>query len=302
VGLVVESQIERLGVDDIRLTTADAVKPADRLRKLAFEARDARSAEADGVLVSTDATDGFAEADLLRTLGHMRRARAMIGRLFGDAVRPMGPPNIPALLIFKDPAAAKAFWQRMGEQWSVDIVPSTSGGYTVQDIATSTYDPAKGPDRPVYLHEAVHAVLSHDVRLFTNNERHWWLHEACANYVQLSVYPKSLPPDVLATQFQKGVADNGLFIPLSRLLAKRGTERNYVQLAVLMAYLVDKHPDWLPKIARTLSADGTIADALQACGTTFDDLETAWLQWGRERFIAPREDHVDLPVEWRKNP
>jgi hypothetical protein len=299
IGLVVETKVDSVGIDEIRLLPAAAEKPVDQLRRLAFEGRDSRSAEADGVLVATDATKQIAEADLQRTLGHARRARALIHRTFGDAVRPVGPPSQPAVLIFADRPAMAGFWQRMGTQWLVDIEPPTAGGYTVQDIATSNWDAKVGPDRPVYLHEAVHALLAHDVRLFTHHEKHWWVHEAVANYVQLCVYPRSLDGNTLGNGFRDGVADDGFFQPLAKLLVRRGGDQNYAQLATVFAFLAEKHPDWLPVIGKTLAEDGTTADALKQCGSSFDQLQAEWLAWGRVRYEKPRDDHFVTPKEWQ---
>jgi hypothetical protein len=213
IGVVVETDAEAVFVDDLRFI-APAPAGADWVRQVAFEGRDSRSVEADGILIATDATDDLTEAHLQKTLGHVRKARTLLRRIAGDATRPIDTNTPPSLLIFRDREGMAAFWQRLGVVWLVDIEPPTSGGYTVQDVATSTFDAKVGTDRPVYLHEAVHAMIGHDLRLVTNRAEHWPLHEALANYVQLCVYPESLDPNTFAVQFKKGVTDKGFFQPL----------------------------------------------------------------------------------------
>lgn len=289
-------------VDDLQIGRLRAKEPGlgrDLLSTRAFE--NSRWAEADDILIGTDALDGITEADLQRILGNARKCRAMIGRVFGDAVRPLDGPTPPALLIFATPEKYQEFWMEMGRTWNATITPPKSGGYTIQDIATSTYSARLGPYRPVYLHELTHALLAHDVRLMTGNDRHWPLHEGLAAYVQLCVYPTALEPRAYPAAFAQYAADRtGLFIPLEQLLTKRGAERNYAQLASVIAFLTGEKPKWLPLIARTLADGGSMDDALKQCATTWADFEKAWLDWGTARFRARRDDgHFEAPEEWK---
>ena len=300
--VAIESPFSSIWLDEVKLMPrrADEGTPGDRLRKLAFADRDARLAEADGLFVATDAAD-LTEADVVRLLGNMRRSRALIRRLFGDAVRPIDSPMPAALLIFKDQPSSAVFWQTMGRQWGARIVPPQSGGYTVQDIATSSYDAKLGNDRPVWLHESVHAVVGHDLRLAPGTAAHSWFQEGLANYIQLCIYPGSLDSGTYPRLFAAGVQDRpqAFFRPLKSVLTERVTSQQYAQLASLIAYLVEAKPEWLPKIAAAL-ADGTSVDkVLAGLGTDFDGLEKDWLAWGRKRFAEPRKDgHFGRPAEW----
>lgn len=189
----------------------------------------------------------------------------------------------------------------MGSQWGARILPPQSGGYTVQDIATTTFDPKLGNDRPVWLHESAHAIVGRDLRLAPGTIAHSWLQEGLANYIQLCVYPNSLDNGAYPRLFAAGVQDlpQALFRPLKSVLSERVTTQQYAQLASLTAYLIEAHPDWLPKIASGL-ADATPVDKVfTALGTDLDALQTSWLAWGRKRFAQPRTDgHFDRPVEW----
>ena len=237
-------------------------------------------------------------------LGNMRKTRALIRRLFGDAVKPVDTPMPAALLVFKDAPGYAGFWQMMGTQWGARIVPPQSGGYTVQDIATSSYDPKLGNDRPVWLHESVHAVAGRDLRLMPGSVEHSWLQEGLANYVQLCVYPASLDNGAYPRLFAAGVQDRpqALFRPLRQVLTERVTTQQYAQLASLIAFMIEAHPDWLPPLANAIATGEPVEKALKdRCKTDFEAMETEWLDWGRKRFVQPREDgHFTRPVEWEK--
>lgn len=298
IGLVIETDAESVCIDDLRFTDP-APAGADWVRRIAFEGRDSRSVEADGLLIATDAVDDLTAADLARTLAHVQKARALLRRIARDAARPIDTATPASLLIFSDADAMAAFWQSLGGVWLVEIEPPSAAGYTVQDLATSTFDAKVGPDRPVYLHEAVHALIGHDLRLVTNQDTHWPLHEAMANYVQLCVYPESLDPGTFAAHFKRGVVENGYFQPLKNVLTRRGTGRNYAQLASIAAYLVEQQPDLLPLLIKTVADGGTVEDALKQHNSDFDKLQADWLTWGRERFKQPRADHFPTPPEWK---
>lgn len=306
--LLVEGPAAEVWLDDVRFEPSPAgeVSPPDWLKRQAFGEQAARSVADGGVIVATDApADAIGEADLRRYASNMGKARAMVVRLFGDAVRPIDDATPPALLVFKDAAGYVRFWERMGTAWGATVGAPKGGGYTVYDISTSSYDPKVGPDRPVYLHESVHAVVAHDLRLLPGTEAHSWLQEAIANYVQICAYPKSLEPGAYARAFAQPVrADRrGLFQPLATVLGGRVSTRSYAQLASLFAYLVEEKPQWLPKIARAV-ADGATADAaFRQCGTDLPAVEAAWHAWGQERFPigAKQEDgaHFAVPAEWK---
>jgi hypothetical protein len=291
-----------LHVDDLAFT-APAARDAGRewLRRVAFGGRDVCVAEADGLLVATDAVGGdaqLAEADLAAILGRMRRARTLIRRLFADAVDPVETVTPPSLLIFRRREDYVAFFQSLGKEWNVQVAPPTGGGLTVGNLAATTFDPKQGADRPVFLHESVHAIFASDVRLLSGHDRHSWLHEGLGSYVQLCVYPRSIDRRALAANFRSPVAPDGrsFFKPLAQVLGRKVPAQQYAQVGTLVAYLVDQKPQWLPAIAKSLAAGGTAEDAFGACGVNLGDLQDAWLKWGAEKVGEGGDAGAMLPL------
>ena len=290
IGFRIEEPADELRLDDLRLTgraappdaaAADA-SPREWLRRVAFGERDVRMAEADGLLVATDAPDLLSDADLTGILARMRAGRAMTRRLFGDAVRPVEGSTPPALLVFRRHGGFVAFFESLSTEWNVRVVPPLGGGMTVQNLAASVFDPKQGPQRPVFLHESIHAVVANDVRLLNGNPHHSWLQEGLASYVQLCVYPGAVDRADLAANFARPIKPDGsgFFKPLDRLLDKLVTPPNYAQLATLVAYLVQDKPQWLPVLAKELTAGRTAEQAFAKCGTSLADLQSAWMKWG----------------------
>jgi hypothetical protein len=305
IALVIASPgVTRLDVDDARFT--GHAREGDRvawLLGLAFADRPRESAAGDGLLIATDAVDAYGQADLDGLLADMRRARAFIRRAFGDAARPTDQHEAPvALLIFKDAGDYPKLFERLGEQWRVSIGAPKAQGYTIQDIAASTYDEKLGPRRPVYLHEATHAIVARDLRLVVGHAPHWPLHEGIANYVQLCLFPQSIDPSAYAQAFAADVdpSGKGLFKPLDVLFAKQGSTREYAQLASVVAYLLEKDPQLLQSVAKGLADGHAGADVVAKHGTTWQKVQDAWMEWGRKRFTGERPKHAppfEVPAE-----
>ena len=297
-----ESPVTEIQVDNLRLTgppgQGGAETPKDWLLRVAFGGRDVRVAEADGVLVATDAPDQLNDADLARILSRLRAIRAALRPLFGDAVQPVEGLAPPSLLIFRGQGAFIRFFEVMGKEWNVRIVPLPLPGMTIQNIGAAVFDPKQGADRPVFLHESVHVVLANDVRLNCNTEHHSWLQEGMAGYLQLCAYPESVAPRRLAEAFSKPVdPDAPHFKPLEELLRRRVNPPEYAQLASLIAYLVTEKPQWLPTIAVELTDGRTAEQAFRKCGTTLPQLEEAWMKWGKAHFAKPpADDGTVLPA------
>jgi hypothetical protein len=306
IGLRFDAAGGELHLDDLALTApAPAGSGKEWLRQLAFGGRDARMVEADGLLVATDAVgaDGeLTDADLAAILGRMRRGRVMVRRLFGAAVRPVETAAPTSLLIFRQQADYVVFFESLGREWNVRISPPTGGGLTVGNFAATTFDPKQGANRPVFLHESVHAVFATDVRLLSGHERHSWLHEGVGSYVQMCLYPQSVDRRALAANFRRPIDPNGkgFFKPLGQVLGRKVPAQQYAQVGTLVAYLVDQKPQWMPVIAKSLAAGGTAEEAFQACGVSLDELQDAWLKWGAAK-VGERGDAgalLPLPPEF----
>jgi hypothetical protein len=179
----------------------------------------------------------------------------------------------------------------------VRIGAPRSQGYTVQDIATSTFDAKLGPHRPVYFHEAVHTVVARDLRLLTGHEPHRPMQEAIANYLQVCLHPKSLPRSAYVKHFGRPIdsSGNGFFKPLEMLFTKPVTTKEYAQLASLAAFLIENDQPLLRDLARGLADDETAPEVLARTGRTWEQLQAAWLTWGQQRFRAGGAD-ADAPA------
>ncbi|MEA2733573.1 MAG: hypothetical protein QOE14_24 [Humisphaera sp.] len=302
--VVATPNVARIDLDDVRFTgQADEKRNADWLLDVAFADRPRKVAHADGLLVATDAVDAFAQADVDRLLANMRHTRVWLRKTFADADRPTDDLHAPAaLLIFKDSAEYPHFYERLGAQWRVEISAPKSQGYTVQDIATSTYDPKLGPRRPVYFHESVHAVAARELRLLSGNPAHAPMQEGIANFLQVSLFPKSLPRAAYVKNFAQPIdaSGDGFFKPLEMLFAKPVTTKEYAQLASVVAFLVERDEKLLRALATGLADGETTSDALARHGTTWREFEDAWFAWGKEKFRDGGDEPVFAPpVEFR---
>ena len=109
--LRIEQGPGELQLDDLRLTDPAGAdeKPADWLRRVAFGGRDIPRAEADGLLVATDAPDQLSDADLARYSAGIRTIRAIVRRLFAGEVRPVEGSTPPSLLISASTSTSSGF-------------------------------------------------------------------------------------------------------------------------------------------------------------------------------------------------
>ncbi len=297
-------------LDDIRFLHGDkgeksAFPEPDWVAKVAFTGK-FRSLNEKGVFIATDAMEELDEAALKKMSEKITPILEWIKATFKTARRPINEGVPVSLLVFKDQGGYKKFYERLGKQWNVSIGAPGAGGYTVQDIAASTYSARYGADRPVYFHELVHAIASRELRLLPGQRRHSWLQEGFANYLQLCLYPKSLGRKVFIDNFSRPITKRSFFRPLSELLTMRISGRQYAQLASLVAFLDQKHQNWLDKIALGIADGKDISKVLEGLELTFDSLQEKWMEWGKKVF-APDADppegpgtHFPTPKQWKK--
>jgi hypothetical protein len=303
--LRIETPSGQVLLDDVRLEAgtrgeASSVRSDDDLIRLAFGDRPVRRAGGDGLLVATDQVERFNDADVESIRLDMLRARRLIARVFGTAVRTTNPEQSVALLIFDTPDSERLFHESLGKLWRAQIVPPRSGGYTVQDISTSSWNPRYGVKRPVYLHETVHGLLSRDLRLLTGHAPHTWLHEGFASYVQVALYPHSISADVLARGFKTGIGQpDSEFVPLEELFRSRVQLNQYPQALSVVSYLLENQPQLLRDLATALSDGKTVAEVLEDRGMTLQQLQESWLKWGKAHYRPDMKRVVALPDEWK---
>ncbi len=306
IALTLDSAAAELDLRPVRLVCGDggrrsALPPDDWLPGVAFEGRKTRIVAEAGLRVATDAVDEFSDESLRTKLGQMKKIAAWAGRLGPAASRPVTPEAPLTLLIFRQKTDWDAFYTRLGKEWNVTIPRPAAGGYTVQDICASTYDANAGLDRAVYFHESAHAVISRQWRLLAGVPAHSWLQEGVANYLQLCVYPQSMDRQHFVRAFAAGIDANSFLRPLNELIGKPIAGRQYAQLASLVAFLVEEHPEWLKTLVAGTAVNQPVAELLNACGTSLPALQEQWLTWGKKTFSSgsnPPRTHFATPREW----
>jgi len=217
-------------------------------------------------------------------------------------VRPARDGRRAALLLFAQKADYKQFFVRLGAAWNVNIAPPKAGGLALEDFAGSYWDPVKGADRPVFLHETIHAIVAQRWRIAPRRKGADWVQEGTANYLQLCLYPDSMPRTGWKEWLGKPVGERGGPIPFAKLLNASIGMRQYPQVASIIAWLVAKHPDWMPGLIRDLADGKGPQKAFQARGTTLEAAETEWKAWFDTTLVplkAEHERHFPLPTEFK---
>lgn len=294
----------RLEVDDVRLAPGDpgaAYDPAPiaRLhRPLAEQGVGAEASPAGPFLLQVPVALASDEG-LTRTRRRLAALGAWLDRVAAEAVRPIhGGPVL--LVVCGDRPEYEAFFRDLGRLWRVSIAPPGGSGYAVQDVCAIAHDAEHGLDRPVIVHEALHALAARRLRLVPGDPRHAWLQEGLANYVQLALHPGSFDARTWRPAFRRGI-DGRLLRPLRELVAARVPMDAYPQVASTIAFLLADRPRWLGPLARDL-ADGVTVDAsLARLGSSVDALEADWLAWGRATYAATAAEgdrHWPAPPEW----
>lgn len=245
------------------------------------------------------------EAVLGRIAARLRPLGPWLARIAPEAARPLHDGPVVVLML-EDPAAYARFFERLGGAWRVRIAPPGGAGYTVQDLCAFAYDARLGLDRPVLLHEAVHALAARRLRLDPGNAAHRWLQEGLANFLQISLFPDVMAPRAWAQVLRRdpstaATAEGGLLLPLARLEAGEVPIRAYPQVASLVAFLVTQRPGRLGALARGVAAGEPSSAVRERLGLA--DLEREWLAWARETLGGPRPEDAQRaafapPREW----
>ncbi len=310
IALQIESDVDNVWVDALALDAGpgdtdprELAGPEAWLKRIAFGDHETRERIAEGYVLLTDAVDDLHPADLREMHAQMRRTRAWVRRTFGPAVHPIADATPVRFLLFRRRSDYAAFYRRLGTQWNCSIAAPRTPGYTIQDISACWYDPAES-GQAVFLHEAAHSVIAHDLRLPTGTAEHSWLQEGLANYLQICVFPGSLDVEAFAKNFDEPIGHDSFFRPLSELCHQRCPSRHYAQLASVVSFLASQRPGWLREIAAGLSAGRGLEDVLAELGTDVNELESLWYIWGRLSFTAPpapggSHPHFPRPVEWK---
>lgn len=254
--------------------------------------------EAEGFRVVGPGEAPADEAAVARALARLAPIAAWLDEVAPGAARPLDDGPI-ALAVLPDRATYAAFFRALGRRWRVTIEPPRTAGYTVQDVCAVADDPARGLDRPVLLHEVVHAVVARRLRLLPGHERHDWLQEGLATYLQLALFPEAMDRAGWLPLL-RGLRPGTPFAPLDGVLEGRAELRHYAQLASVIGFLVAERPGWLGEIALATARGEGLDEALEALGTTREELQRAWLTWARATLAEPTDDerHFPVPAQW----
>ena len=204
----------------------------------------------------------------------------MLAMVLADFPTLKAPKSISPLLVFSDEAHYRAFWKELAAKFNSQGPTPTSDGYSMLGIGGSYYDPRLGSVRPVYAHEASHALMA---RLFGIASEGDWLHEGLANYYQLHLTNQN-PASIAKTL----VAQRRL-IPLNQLLNGRPLQiKEYAQAALFIEWIMangTRKERLLPAI-RYMAKKGSTAFEPAAkvhFGASVERIQTSWLRWMQTR-------------------
>lgn len=200
-----------------------------------------------GFVLMTDAPDLQTDTVLDALIEMEDRTRARLPGL------PKTESEIP-LLVFADEAGYRAFWSR----WSTDVGSGATplredDGYTWLGVATASYSDHYGPVRPVYVHEASHALLERSLGISGQRS---WLFEGLGIVDQLEISAQDLGP-----VYRQGLMRSDLKTPTYELVSGGPiSTARYWQAAMLLQWV-------LADPGRTAALNASL-DQMRARGST----------------------------------
>ena len=279
--------VGKVMLDDVRLLPGtrgvqSCLPTEEEHLALAFPNGDGRTFTSDNFLLMTDVPAIDAEAGLA-LLMRCEKGLALLRERF----------HVPGALAGRVPLALfaarddyVAFFERVGDHFGAGITPPKTDGYSALRYAASSWDPKQGHERPVYVHEAMHAALERLLHVGSDGN---WVQEALASAVQVSLHPKSLEVD-LGARFRARDRGEPGFLPLSALVrTPRPGLRHYAQLHTFVEFLADEHAEELPAFWEGLMASWRLPHesgprALeQALEAPLERIGTQWIAWGVAR-------------------
>ena len=253
-----------------------AYPTASMVRELAFGAEaPIRELQREPFLVLTDALS-IDEDALFKPL------IAMYDGLRADFPQLDQPRRPVILLVFSREADYRAFWPRFAEALDSVLTPPTSDGFTALGIASSSCETDDCRVRPVFIHEAAHALMEQMLGLGSHGD---WLTEGLATRYQLRFSGQDLAPIV-----SSALQNAGERTPWIELLS--GGEirpSRYWQAALIIEWLLDEpqrrrqFDEFLEQV-RIHSQTNVQALAQRCFDATLPELEKQWLEWLKARY------------------
>jgi hypothetical protein len=142
------------------------------------------------------------------------------------------PEQTVPLLVFADESSYRAFWRELSADMGSHARPlEEDEGYTWLGVATATYSDAYGKVRPVYVHEASHALIERALGLDAQRS---WLFEGLGNVAQLDVSGQDI-----ASVYRQGLVRSGAKMPVFEMLAGGAIPTGrYWQATLLVQFLL----------------------------------------------------------------
>jgi len=232
-----------------------------------------RIARAGDLAVITDAPDCNAQ-QLLAHLGTVAKAVEHDMPFAAPPARPV------MLVVFAHDEQYREFTVKLSQRLGAQAAPPTSAGYTVQGIATSSWDPRQGSLRPVFTHEFIHSLLSARLDLDNRSE---WFQEGLASHYQLRFHPQANFGSIVAKGLESSDAEtlkavcSGSRIPLDRYW-----------IAATLCQMLLEDPALAPKLPAVVAAmqkNGSTAlePLLPLLGLSWEELAEKWQAFCRRK-------------------
>ena len=270
-------------IDNVALTAGDdkqgAALTLDQLREIAFPdkpAADVKLVKREHVAVLSDTADLDAE----KLADHLSKVSAAVYAELPFLKPP--PASDPApLLVFGTREAYQAFTPRFAERELAVILPPQSGGFTIQGIATSSWDATLGTLRPVYSHEFIHASVGRSALLDNKGE---WFHEGLASAFQLRFHPQDNFGQIVRSMLDEGQPS------LEALCNGEKIEMRYYPAAATLVEMLLAHEKYKPRLPALVAefqktGSTNLGPHLgPALATSWDDLTADWVAFCREKY------------------
>jgi hypothetical protein len=211
---------------------------------------------------------------------------AMYGRTRADLPGLPAPSHPAPLLIFAADRNYREFWPRFARRFGGEAAAPGSGGFTALGVASASAAADPAAIRPVFVHEASHALAGPMLGLDNRGE---WLLEGLATRYQLAFSGQDIGPIARA-----GLADARGRATFEDLLdGEPIPEARYWQAALVIDWMLadpGRRERFLAALGAMRRRGSTDLRPLARShfGVALADLESSWLAWARGRFPPGR--------------
>jgi hypothetical protein len=181
-----------------------------------------------------------------------------------------GPPA--TLVIFREAEDYRKFAESTARDvYAASLGPVTADGYTFLDYSISSWSDAHKEDRPVYVHEVCHQLISRRLRI---EEEQKWVQEGFAAWMQMEMLSEE--ERAQAAGGIRRLAARSNRVPLGALDARFVPKTpQYLQFVSLVAFLAAA-PEW-PKALAAIQRGASLREVVE--GPLETDLQTFERRW-----------------------